>query len=99
MIKYIGNMKSFICKTEEEIDYIVKKYEFQYTNNLILNIKSILPSTEIIRLTYNGIGKSGFCASMCEGCIANKDCKYIHNKVYYAEKLMREEKLKRILND
>jgi hypothetical protein len=92
-------MNSIICKSIDEFNYINNKYNNKYDEISIKNIRNILKSDGVVLLWIDKkLIRHSYCKSLCcEKCYTT----YCKNRnllnVSYATNIMRDEKLKRIL--
>jgi hypothetical protein len=82
----------------DEVNYIIKKYNFNFDNTQHMNNISVLINEfNYIYLTKNDIKGGGYCDRECECCDFHKRCASYTLNVTDVFHMIRKEKLKRIL--
>jgi hypothetical protein len=89
-------MTRYICTTEKEFAYIVKKYNLKYSRWGYDNILNMIMVDNFVSLKIDT--PTIYCKSLCVNCKI-KNCKYIATDIIYVSNIMREEKLKNILDE
>ena len=91
-------MSKYLCKTEEELNYIIKKYDCKYSH---FHMDTIIRNLNIKGYIFlsKDFGEPSFCSGYCNNCGFSLTCSSYQLHHIYASHIMREEKLNRILND
>jgi hypothetical protein len=90
-------MIRYICKTKEELNYIIHKLDLEYSEGNLIEVNGALDSGVTITLNNNK-KYSNFCHIVCDKCNII-GCTSRAKTLIKTSHLMREEKLNRILND
>ena len=90
-------MTRYLCKTEEELNYIIDKLKLDYSNESLNDIIKNFKIKRYVTLNYNKIN-TNYCHYMCNECYII-GCETRATEMKNVSNLMREEKLNRILND
>ena len=90
-------MNRYICKNVDELNFCIEKYKLEFVKHVLSNIYACLEKYNIISLNDQEFSTT-YCHSYCHGC-GNTNCKSKPNILINIRKIMREEKLNRILND
>jgi hypothetical protein len=90
-------MIRYLCRNIHEVNYIIGKYNYTYSKGELKTIQGILNIQNYIYLIKNPIFISSFCAQECDNCTSTKNCFLYTLNIKSVSNIMREEKLKRIL--
>ena len=90
-------MIKILCMNEFEVNYIVQKYDYVFSNGEILDIITKLNNKGYIFLNKNN--RFSYCSYFCNNCKFVDSCRSYSENYIKASNLTREEKLNRILND
>ena len=89
-------MIKFLCKSETEVNYIIKKYNYKFEHSEIKDIIEQLHQYENIFLIKKS-KRLYYCYNFCEDC-GCEECGGYSLGFLNANNIMREEKLKNLLD-
>jgi hypothetical protein len=90
-------MIRYKCINIDEINYIIGKYDYTYSKEEMDDILYKLDIKKYIYLIKNPEYSSTYCAGECNMCMFVKICYVYTLNITSVSNIMREEKLKRIL--